>query len=498
MDKQSVIQNPKTKISRVLLIEDNPGDARLFREMLVEARGIPFDLEWVDRLSTGLERLDDRDIDCVLLDLSLPDTQGLDTFTTMHAKAPQVPIIVLTGLDDERVALEAMRMGAQDFLVKEQVDGNLLLRAIRYAVQRSRAEKALRESEEKFRLAFEHAGDAIFWADPETGLITKCNKAAETLLDKNRNEIVGQHQTTLHPPDKAEYYANIFKKHIEKKRAVDQETEVITKHGKRIPVRITSSETMIGDKPLIQGIFHNITERKQAEEELRKINQELENFVHIVSHDLKTSIITVQGFSARLLKNYQEKLGKRGRLYLEQIKTSAYRMETFVFDLLALSRAGLTVSAFKNASSLEIVKKVTADLGDRLKENETELVVADNLPTIHCDGERIYQVFQNLLINAIKYMGNTKSHAIKIGYQDRGDLHQFYVRDNGIGINPKYHKKIFEMFHRLKETKDQEGTGLGLAIIEKVINSHGGKVWVESEKGKGATFYFTLLKSCGL
>ncbi|MCK5545224.1 MAG: PAS domain S-box protein [Desulfobulbaceae bacterium] len=488
-------QHQKTKIIRVLLIEDNPGDARLFREMLVETRRIPFDLEWVDRLSTGLKRLDDGDIDCVLLDLSLPDTQGLDTFATTHAKAPQVPIIVLTGLDDERVALEAVRMGAQDFLVKEEVDGNLLLHAIRYAVERMRAEKALRKSEEKFRLAFENAGDAIFWADPETGLITKCNKAAETLLDKNRDEIIGQCQTTIHPPDKTEYYAKIFKKHIKTKGAVDQEAEVITKYGKIIPVRVTASVTMVGEKLLIQGIFRDISERKQAEEELRKINQELENFVHVVSHDLKTSIITVQGFSARLLKNYQEKLGKRGRLYLEQIKTSAYRMETFVFNLLALSRAGLTVSAFKNASSLEIVKKVTSDLGDRLKENGTELIVADNLPTIYCDGERIYQVFQNLLVNAIKYMGDAKSPAIEIGYQDKGDLHQFYVRDNGIGIDPKYHKKIFETFRRLKETKDQEGTGLGLAIIEKIINSHGGKVWVESEKGKGATFYFTLKKS---
>ena len=452
-------------------------------------------MEWVDRLSTGLKHLAAGDIDCVLLDLFLPDTQGLDTFATMHAKAPQVPIIVLTGLDDERVALAAVRMGAQDFLVKGQVNGNLLLRAIRYAIERMRVEKALRESEEKFRLAFENAVDAIFWADPETKLITNCNKAAETLLYKNRDEIIGQYQTTLHPPEKAEYYGNMLRRHIKKEEAINQEAEVITKYGKTIPVRISASVTQVGGKPLLQGIFHDITERKQAEKELRKINQELENFVRVVSHDLKTSIITVQGFSARLLKNYQEKLGERGRLYIEQIKTSAGRMETFVFDLLALSRAGRTVSVFKNVSSLEIVKKITSELRDRLEENQIKLVVADNLPFIHCDGERIYQVFQNLLVNAINYRGDTKSPVIEIGYQDAGVFHQFYVRDNGIGIDPKYHEKIFETFHRLKETKNQEGTGLGLAIIEKVVNNHGGKVWVESEKGKGATFYFTIHKT---
>ena len=480
------------------------------------------------------------------------------------------------------------------------------------------AEEALRESEEKCRLTFESAVDAIFWADPETGLVTNCNRAAESLLEKSRDEIVGQHQTTLHPADKAELYENMFKKHIEQKGSVDEEGEIITKSGRIVPVHITASLTLVREKPVIQGIFRDITERKRVEdelregeekystlvessltgiyidqdrrivfanntfadiyrypkdeligmetwklvhpedraltdnmrarrlkgeavpseyeakgltksgetiwvrrrntrieyrgkpailgniaditeqkgveEELRKINEELENFVHIVSHDLKTPIISIQGFASRLLKKWGAGMEATEKDYLEQIKTSADRMELLVSDLLSLSRVGRVVSTFKEVSSLEIVKSTASSLGDSLEKNGIKLVVEKNLPTIYCDRERIYQVFENLLSNAVKFVQESKNPQIEVGYEEKEAFHQFYVRDNGIGIDPKYHRRIFKMFRRLEEAKDREGSGLGLAIVSRIIQHHGGKVWVESEKGKGATFYFTLPK----
>jgi PAS domain S-box-containing protein len=486
------------------------------------------------------------------------------------------------------------------------------------AADRTGTEEALRESEEKCRLTFERAVDAIFWADPETGLITNCNRAAEELLQKDRDEIIGQHQTTLHPPDKAKYYTDMFKRHIEENGSFDEEGEIITKSGGIIPVHITAAVTYVRAKPIIQGIFRDITERRRVEEELRKeeekystlvessltgiyidqdervvfanntfadiygypkdeligmetwrlvhpedraltddmrarrlkgqdvpaeyeargmtklretiwirrrntrieyrgkpailgniaditkqkgieeelrkINEELENFVNIVSHDLKTPIISVQGFASRLLKKRGDKMEAKERKYLEQIRASADRMELLVSDLLSLSRVGRVVSTFKEVPSLEIVKSTVSSLRDRLKKNHIELVVGENLPTIYCDGERIYQVFENLLSNAVKFVGETGNPKIEVGYEDKGAFHQFYVMDNGIGIDAKYHRKIFEMFHRLKEVKEEEGSGLGLAIVARIIDHHGGKVWVESEKAKGATFYFTLPK----
>ena len=144
--------------------------------------------------------------------------------------------------------------------------------------------------------------------------------------------------------------------------------------------------------------------------------------------------------------------------------------------------------------SAEIIKDITTNLQDRLQEKGIEFVVAQNLPTIYCDRERIYQVFENLTLNAIKFILNTDNPKIEIIYEDKGEFHQFEVRDNGIGIDRKYHKKIFEMFHRLKEIEDEEGTGLGLAIVDRIVSNHCGKVWVDSEKGKGATFYFIVPK----
>jgi DNA-binding NarL/FixJ family response regulator len=155
---KSEIRNPKSEIVRVLLIEDNPGDARLIREMLVEARSIAFALECADRLVAGLERLGQGEIDVILLDLSLPDAQGLDTFVKAHAQVPGVPIVVLTGLDDGALAIEAVQKGAQDYLVKGQVEGNLLVRVLRYAIERHRllaeVEQAQRrEQQERERAA---------------------------------------------------------------------------------------------------------------------------------------------------------------------------------------------------------------------------------------------------------------------------------------------------------------------------------------------------------
>jgi len=353
-------------------------------------------------------------------------------------------------------------------------------------------EKELRESRDYLHHLLERANDLIYTVDTR-GCFTYLNPRIKD-YGYSIDELLGKHFLTILTK---KHGGKRFGKSVQEKVRQSYEVEARTKDGVVRNCIISTSPLLGHDGKVtgLLGIMRDITEKKKAEEEIRKKNEELENFVYVVSHDLKAPLISVQGFSSVLLKDYHEKLGEEGQRYLERIKANTHRMEVLITDLLTLSRIGRVVHPFKDVPCLEIVKRVCSTLKPRLEKNGIEVSIADNLPTIHCDEDRIYQVFENLLVNAIKFMGNSDSPEIEIGYEDKNGFHQFYVRDTGIGIDPKYHRKIFEIFHRLKEIEDEEGTGIGLVIVERIINNHGGKVWVDSEKGKGATFYFTLSKT---
>ncbi len=358
------------------------------------------------------------------------------------------------------------------------------------AATRKQAEDALRESEERLQIVLDTIQAGIVVIDPEAHVIVGVNAAAGKMVGASMKVILGSGcHKYICPAGKGQCPITDLGQNFE-----NTESVLLTGDGKEVPIlKTVVPVTLAGRQHLLES-FIDIAERKQAEEELEKANEELKSFVHVVSHDLKNPIMSIQGFSHLLLRKCQEALGEKGRSYVDQIETSAHRMEVLVSDLVNLSRVGQVVATFKDVSSLGIVRKVTSHLQDRLKQSRIQLTVADNLPTAHCDEERIYQVFENLLVNSIKFMGDTEERKIQIGYEDTADLHQFYVRDSGIGIDPKHHRKIFGIFDRLNEVEDNEGTGLGLSIVEKIVNNHGGKVWVESEKGKGATFYFSLPK----
>jgi len=238
-------------------------------------------------------------------------------------------------------------------------------------------------------------------------------------------------------------------------------------------------------------VIEDVTERARLGEEIREKNKDLESFVYTISHDLRSPIVSVQGFSSILLSDFQDKLDDTGKKYLTRIQANVRQMEILIDDLLEFSRIGRMDGSFEDVSSAEIIRDALDVLDPRLKKRGIRVNVQDSLPVIHCEKIRIYQVFENLIQNSIKYMGNTENPVIEIGCKKTDGFHEFYVKDNGIGIDPKYHKRIFQIFQRLKEM-DAKGTGIGLAIVERIAEVHGGLVRVESEKGKGATFYFTL------
>ena len=247
-------------------------------------------------------------------------------------------------------------------------------------------------------------------------------------------------------------------------------------------------------------VIEDVTERARLTEEVREKNKELEGFVYTISHDLRAPIVSIQGFSSILLADFQGKLDDTGKRYLARIQANVRQMEILIDDLLEFSRIGRVAGAFEDVPSAEIIRNVLAVLGPQLKKSGIKVDVRNNLPVIHCEKTRIFQAFENLIQNSVKYMGDTESPVIEVGCRETdlsavpaqaGGFHEFYVKDNGIGIDPEYHQKIFQIFQRLKEV-DTKGTGIGLATVERIAEIHGGSVRVESEKGKGATFYFSV------
>jgi len=255
---------------------------------------------------------------------------------------------------------------------------------------------------------------------------------------------------------------------------------------------------------LVRNMYHSLSKaedevaiRKEAEKEreavihqLRLKNQELDRFAIRVSHDLKTPLITIAGFLGYLEKDIKEGDLQRVGKNLAQINDAARQMGKFVDELLDLSRVGRITNPPTDAPFGEIVQDALKAAEGLLKTRQVQVRVEAIFPFVHVDRIRVVQVVLNLITNAIKFMGDQKNPLIEIDFQEINGEHIFFVRDNGIGIEPEYQGRIFELFNKLDPATD--GTGIGLALVKRIVEVHGGKIWVESEIEKGATFFFTL------
>ncbi len=228
--------------------------------------------------------------------------------------------------------------------------------------------------------------------------------------------------------------------------------------------------------------------------QLKLKNKEMEVFIYSVSHDLKAPLVVIDGFAANLLVNCQNKLTKKNIYYLQRIRTNVNQMEFLIEDLLELSRIGQVVEKLEFVDATKIIGLSREMFASALEQKKIKFFLKGPFPLIWGERNRIKQVFDNLIGNAIKFIGDKKYPEIEIGFDNKDECYwTFYVKDTGIGMSDKYYEKIFGVFHRLKDI-ETEGTGVGLSIVKKIINSFGGKIWVESEEGKGTIFYFTLLK----
>ncbi|MFX1513952.1 MAG: ATP-binding protein, partial [Promethearchaeota archaeon] len=250
-------------------------------------------------------------------------------------------------------------------------------------------------------------------------------------------------------------------------------------------------------KNLLGGFAIDITEQKVRENEnlqllqdIQIANKELSEFAYIVSHDLRTPIRGINNLAEWILADYSDKLDTEGRETLNLLMSRIKRMDRLINDILEYSRIGRS-----REEKIEInLDELLFDVLDFIvPPTNIKVQIAPNMPVIIGESTRIFQIFQNLLSNAVKFMDKPNG-LIQIGWKDMGDKWQFKVTDNGPGIEKKYFKKIFQIFQTLALKDEYESTGIGLSLVKKIVELYGGKVWVESQVGKGSTFFFSLPK----
>ncbi|MFN3394875.1 MAG: sensor histidine kinase, partial [Candidatus Thermochlorobacter sp.] len=230
----------------------------------------------------------------------------------------------------------------------------------------------------------------------------------------------------------------------------------------------------------------------QANKTLAEKNAELEQFVYSVSHDLKAPLISIQGFASQVQELYYDKMQYEARFALERIRYNAKVMEDMIMELLELSRVGRETVKMDVIYLYEMMSSIIENYRGHIETQRAKINISPDLPAVHFPRRRLEQVMTNLIGNAIRYTARVKDPCISVYAIDHPEMHEIVVKDNGIGIAQKDFEKVFRLFERGES--DQPGSGVGLAIVKKIVEQYGGKIWIQSEPGKGAEFHFTIKK----
>jgi len=421
---------------------------------------------------------------------------------------------------EEIEALVYERGSWEGELVHRRGDGSQINVSSRWAVKRgpdgnpvailetNRDISLRKQGEERFRNLLESAPDAMVIVN-SSGEMQLVNAQTERLFGYAREEMVGQSVELLIPQ-------RFHAQHAEHRRGYSQSPHARSmgiglelygrrKDGTEFPVEVSLSPLRTNAGTLISSAIRDVTERRHAEEQIRKLNselslklvelgalnKELESFSYSVSHDLRAPLRHIDGFARILGEECASSLSAEGRRYLDRILEAANHMGHLVDDLLNLARIGRREMAKSRVTLREIVHQALADLPPDVEGRDIEWRI-EPLPDVDCDPGLLKLVFSNLLSNAAKFTRTRQPAVIEVGTRTENGATAFFVRDNGVGFDPKYADKLFGVFQRLHREEEFEGTGIGLATVQRIIHRHGGEIWAESVLGQGATFFFTL------
>jgi len=381
------------------------------------------------------------------------------------------------------------------------VEGILVTAAIRDISVRKNAETHLAQMEARYRGLLEAAPDAMVIADAD-GRVILINAETERLFGYTRDELVGKPVELLVPGQSREKHPQLRQGYTAHPhtRVMDGDADLrgLRKDGSEFPAEIALSPLETADGVLVTAAIRDISVRKKSEEqlvktvaELKRSNEELQQFAYVASHDLQEPLRMVSSYTQLLSKRYSGQLDSDADEFIAFAVDGCNRMQGLIQDLLAYSRAGEGGKALLEVSGEEAMQAALTNLRVSIEQSGA-IVTHGPLPDITTNAMQLTQVFQNLVGNAVKYRGAAVPR-IHIGAEQSGDEEWiFSVRDNGLGIDPRYFEKIFVLFQRLHGRNEFAGTGIGLAICKKIVDRLGGRIWVESQTGKGSTFYFAL------
>ena len=496
MNQDQPLENARDRVE-VLVLEDNPGDARLLHAELTGEALIDVRLTVVPRLSDGLDLLATREFDAILLDLNLPDSRGMETFERLRTVVPEVPLIVHTAVHDDGVALQALRLGAQDYVVKGPGTGPLLLRSLKFAIERHRVrvELELRAAQlEKNRAALRHvveaSADVILILD-HAGAVRFVNFGAEDMYGRCAADLVIQAGTfVVHPG------------------TVD--IDIPLPDGTVRTAEMRALDIEWDEEPATLILLHDVTARKRAREqveaqnalleervrertaELVAANAELEAFAYSVSHDLRAPLRHITGFAQMLEEEAAEHHDASAQTLVGRILRSADRMRGLIDSLLGFSRLGRCPISPQLVELAPLVDQVIEELAPEAEGRQVEWSVAP-LPAVDADPSLLRIVLVNVLTNALKFTRGREPARIEVFAIEGGrPAPVIAVRDNGAGFAPEDAERLFGVFQRLHSQTDFEGSGVGLATVRRIVAKHGGRVWAEGETGVGATIFFSL------
>lgn len=386
-------------------------------------------------------------------------------------------------------------------LIKDS-DGQMIGSAhiVRDITTRLLSEENLKKSEDRFRKVIEAAPNGLVMVNYK-GTIVLCNAQVEELFGFKKDELIGHPIDMLIPSrfrhNHASYVSGFMQKPEARQMGAGRDLFGLRKDGSEFSIEIGLSPIHIGNEIYVLSSIVDITKRKTMEDQLRHYskvmeqkNLEMEQFVYTVSHDLKSPLVTSTGFLGLLredleLKRYENLPDSFGRL-----ERANHRMSQLIDDLLQISRIGRMKLDFERVNATELINTICENLSVQIKDKDMDVEIQPGIVIPFADKKRVYQVFENLIINALKYGSGTQTKKILIGMEAGENEICIFVKDYGSGIAKEYHKKIFGLFQRLES--DNRGTGVGLTIVSRIMQLHEGRVWVESDIGKGTTFWLAF------